>query len=69
MARKLTKTQKNMINKWIEQNWAGPGSIYCSDQIPVQTLNQIVLANDYETVFQDIDRYIGDKALEKMYAK
>lgn len=67
MARKLTTTQKKMIDKWIEKNWNGPGSIYCSDQIPVGILNQIVLANDYETVYQDMDRYIGDEALKRTY--
>lgn len=67
MARKLTTTQKKMISKWIDNNWNGVGSIYCYDQIPIQTLNQIVLGNDYETVYQDMDRYIGDETLKRTY--
>lgn len=67
MARTLNKTQKNMLDNWFKNAWTGPGSIYCYEQIPVSILNQIVLSNDYETIYQDIDRYIGDKALEKIY--
>ena len=67
--RALNTKQKKLIDDWFNQNWTGQGSIYCSDQMPVDLLTQIVSLNDYETIWQDIDRYLNDKACKLVYGK
>jgi len=67
--RKLNKKQKNLINKWFNTNWNGAGSIYTIDQMPVNMINNIENLNPHETFFQNADRYISDKALQKTYDK
>jgi hypothetical protein len=67
MSRELNKKQKNMIMAWINKNWAGAGSIYTCNQMQDDLLQSIVDVNDHETVYQNMDRFINDVTLEKVY--
>lgn len=60
-ARKLTAKQVSMVKQGMETAY---GPVYSSDDL--QNLEAIVAVNDYETVYQDIDRLIGDLNSEKM---
>ena len=65
--RTLNKKQKNLIGKWFDENWTGAGSLYTSDQMPIELQEQIRKINDHETIWQNIDRYINDKAVENFH--
>lgn len=65
--RVLNKKQKQIIEKWFEQNWQGAGSIYSSDQMPIELLAQLERINDHETIWQNIDRFLNDLACKKVY--
>ena len=65
--RTLNKKQKNLIDKWFDENWRGSGSLYTSDQMPIELQEQIRKINDHETIWQNIDRYINDKAIKRTY--
>ena len=67
--RTLNKKQKNFIDKWIKDNWNGAGSIFTVDQMSLKELNQLQAMNNHETLWQNADRYIGDKTLEIIYQK
>jgi len=65
--RVLNKKQKKMIDKWFDENWTGAGSLCSSDDMPLDLLDKLEKINDHETIYHNIDRYIGDKACEKVY--
>jgi len=65
--RTLNKKQKKIIDEWFNKNWTGAGSICSTDDMPFMLLNKLEDINDTEILYQEIDRYITDKALEKMY--
>jgi len=67
--RALTAKQRLLIDQWFDQHWTGPGSLYCYDQIPKALAMSLQMLNDYETIWQDIDRYINDKACEIVYGR
>lgn len=52
MARKLTKTQEKAIEKYYDTTH--------NIIIDADTADRIAEINDYETVYQDMDRYIWD---------
>ena len=67
--RVLNKKQKKIIDTWLEKvlnDGANPCSV---DDMPIELQEQIRVVNDHETIWQNIDRYINDKVLEKMYQK
>ncbi len=66
--RNLNKKQKSLIDQWFDKNWTGAGSLNSCDDIPLELIVEIENINDHETIYQNIDRYINDKALEKMYS-
>jgi len=63
--RVLNKKQKNVIIKWFNENWKGAGSIYSSDQMPIELLNEIERINNHETIWQNMDRFINDLNTKK----
>ena len=65
--RQLSKKQKKFIDKWFDENWTGACSVYSVDQMPVEMQKQIEAMNDHETIWQNADRYISDKAMAKVY--
>lgn len=52
MARKLTRSQIKLIDRYKH--------IYMKEDLPEGVLEKVVKLNDYETVYQDIDRLLGD---------
>jgi len=42
---------------------------YSIDDFPQTVQDQLQKMNDYETLWQDANRYINDKKLEKMYKR
>ena len=67
--RVLNKKQKSIITKWFNENWQGAGSLYCSDQMPIELLEQLERINDHETIWQNIDGFINDLACENVHRK
>jgi hypothetical protein len=67
--RVLNAKQKKMIDKWFDENWKGAGSITSSDNMNIELLDEIMLVNDHETFWSNIDRYINDKACDRVYNK
>jgi hypothetical protein len=65
--RTLNKKQKNLIDKWIKDNYNGAGSLYSSDQMPIELQQELERINDHETIWHNIDRYIGDEVLKIAY--
>jgi len=58
--RKLSAKQKKILDKEIEKNT----SIFMLDQISATAMDQLICANNYETLYQDAERYIGDAVLQ-----
>lgn len=58
-----------MLDNWFDSNWQGPGSICGTIDMPDYVLDAIIKVNDHETVYQNADRYIIDKAMKKIYSK
>ena len=56
-----------MIDKWFDENWTGAGSLYTVDQMSQAEQQQLQAMNDHETLWQNADRYINDKAVQKVY--
>ena len=65
--RNLNKRQKNLIDKWFEENWTGAGSLYTVDQMPTELQDELEAMNDHEIIWQNADRYINDKSVKKVY--
>lgn len=67
MARKLNAKQVKLLDSY-RVKYAFAGS-YLRDFLDLtqEHLAELVALNDYETVYQDINRYITDKAIEEMH--
>lgn len=65
--RVLNLKQKKFIDKWFEENWTGSGSLFTVDQMSQQEQDQLQAMNDHETLWQNADRYINDKATQLVY--
>ncbi len=65
--RTLNKRQKKLIDMWFDNNWTGAGSLCSSDDMPLELMERLEKISNHETIYQNIDRYINDKALAKMY--
>jgi len=65
--RVLNKKQRNLIEKWFNENWTGQGSLYSNDQMSMELQQELEQINDHETIWSNIDRYINDLAVEKLY--
>ena len=63
--RTLNKKQKKILDRWLNGNYKG---IYIdADNLPGAVYDALVKINDHETLYVNINRYICDKVLEKMY--
>ncbi len=65
--RKLNAKQKKFIDEWFDNNWTGAGSLYTVDQMSQDEQQKLQAMNDHETLWQNADRYIGDKASKLVY--
>ena len=65
--RVLNKKQKRLIDDWFDREWAGAGSITAVEDMPVKLYELLEKINDHETLYQNVQRYITDKAMEKVY--
>ncbi len=62
MARKLTKAQKDILDKI---NYEALDF----DDLPNEVCVALLRLNDYETLWSDVNRYLWDKATEARYGK
>ena len=68
MPRYLTSQQKNAIDRTV--NRLDPNTMSGShDDLTSTELEVIIAMNDYETVYQDIDRHIWDNMTQRRFAK
>lgn len=67
--RKLTKKQQTLLSKFIAQYHAGSGGgfPYSVDDINPFLWAEIESLNDYETLYQDANRYINDQVMGHLY--
>ena len=65
--RVLNKKQKKKIDEWFDKNWKGAGSLSSSDDMPIELQDELERMNDHETIWQNINRYITDKAMENIH--
>ena len=72
--RTLTRKQKNILDKWYEENKKalmehGNGFFNlakCAD-FPFELLERLQEINDTEVLHQEINRYISDKTMNELY--
>ena len=64
--RQLNRQQKKLIDKWFDENWTGAGSIGGIDDLPIELWEELERINDHETIYQNIDNYISDKAMNAL---
>ena len=64
--RVLNKKQKQIIKKWVNESYEGAGRILTSDDMSIELQEELERINDHETIWQNIDRYINDLAMEKL---
>jgi hypothetical protein len=77
MARHLLKRQKAIIDKFIAENTHAKDSIYRihsvftegrhhldADDLPHELWQKLQSINDTEILYQEVDRYMGDKCSE-----
>ncbi|MEO1944835.1 MAG: hypothetical protein ABGY11_11100 [Candidatus Thioglobus sp.] len=61
MARKLSKQQKQMLNRFPEVDHF--------DSLPKDVIDSLYKLRDYETLHSDATRYLNDQRLGVMYGK
>lgn len=66
--RVLNKRQKKMLDEWFATNWTGAGSISGVEDVPATLYEKLESINDHETIWQNINRYIMDKIMDKLYS-
>ena len=65
--RVLNKKQKKMLDKWFEtvKDESGMGvRDVVADLLPVELWEELQAVNDHETIYNNINRYVNDKAME-----
>ncbi len=65
--RVLSKKQRKLVEKWFDENWDGAGSLYTYCQMPIELQEELEKIGDHETLWQNLDRFINDLAMEKLY--
>ena len=69
--RTLNKKQKNLLDKWFEKNKDCLGLFFkvekC-DTFSWELFQELENINLFETITQEIDRYISDKVAAEMYS-
>ena len=70
--RVLNKRQKKALDAWFEtiKHEAGlaVGDVV-ADLLPVELWEKLQRMGDHETIYQNINRYINDKACKVMYGR
>ena len=61
MPRHLTGKQKKILDQY-------PDAVMAED-IPNDAYDKLVTLNDYETIYQDIDRYLWDRSSADRFRK
>lgn len=59
--RKLTQEQKDLLKKTFDEAQEKP---FGWEDLPAKVCRGLILLNDYETLPQDVSRYISDKYFE-----
>ena len=65
--RTLNKAQKTMLNTWLQQNSNLSGLAVCDavqDHIDSEFWDKLQAVNDFETLYQTVNRYINDNAMK-----
>ena len=66
MARKLTKKQQTILINWNEKEKIGHTFVDLQDEYP-EVYEKLERINDYETLWQDANRFIFDMILKEVY--
>jgi len=70
--RVLNKRQKKALDAWFETIKDEPGLAVrdvVQDLLPTDLWVKLQAMGDHETIYQNINRYINDKACEVMYGR
>lgn len=70
--RKLNREQKRLLVEWFNANKDGLGVGFQMDQceaFPYDLYVRLQKINDFETIVQHINRFVGDLAVEVMYQR
>ena len=65
--RQLTKKQKKLLDKWLEENSHLSGLAVCdvvADYMDIDFFEQLEAINDTEILYQEVNRYINDNAMK-----
>ena len=63
---KLSITQKYTLDRWFDRHKDNLKLVgEPVKQLPIEVLGQLTKRNDYETLYQDINRYLLDKILSE----
>ena len=65
--RQLTKKQKNLLDKWLQENSPLPGLAVCDavqDYLPNELWQELERINDTEILYQNVNRYINDNCMK-----
>ncbi len=60
--RRLNKRQQNYLRELYRQT-----GCVCVDDMPAGCLDRLIRMNDYETLYHDADRYLGDLGMDSRY--
>ena len=68
--RNLNKKQKKLLDNWFEtvkdESGLGVRDIV-KDLLPYDLWKELERINDHETIYQNINRYLNDKAMAEVY--
>lgn len=59
---KLSKRQMRILDQ-------APPGVLAYDDLPVEMIEELESINNYETLWTDAERYIGDKEMDRMYGE
>ena len=67
--RELTIRQKKLLDKWYEENKNETGvtcffDLQQCEAFPLELMEKLEKINDTEILYQEINRYIGDKVVD-----
>ena len=68
--RVLSKKQKKILDNWFETIQDQPGlgvRDVVKDLLPLDLWDKLIDINNHETIYDNINRYINDKTMEKLY--
>ena len=65
--RALTAKQKKLLDSYIEQHKVNGHELFSYDELTIEESEKIEAINDTEILWQEVNRYINDKRMERMY--